>query len=95
MTSPTMKTTLDVTVPTLEKEGLPAKLDVLRELSALTSGKHHTPAELSQLVNTLSLLPERKPEEIRLLLWCHPFWCAGLLTAFAIYWVGRKLGGLI
>ncbi len=90
-----MKTSLDVSVPTLEKEGLPAKLDVLRELSALTAGKHHTPAELSQLVNTLSLLPERKPEEIRLLLWCHPFWCAGLLTAFVIYWVGRKLGGLI
>ena len=90
-----MKSSLDVTVPTLEKEGLPAKLDVLRELSALTAGKHYAPAELTQLVNSLSLLPERKPDELRLRLWCHPFWCAGLLIAFVAYWVGRKLGGLI
>ncbi len=90
-----MKASLDVSVPTLEKEGLPAKLDVLREISALTQGKFHTPAELSQLVNSLSLLPERKPDELRLRLWCHPFWCAGLLAAFVAYWVGRKLGGLI
>ena len=90
-----MKTTLEVSVPTLEKEGLPAKLDVLRELSALTAGKHYAPAELTQLVNSLSLLPERKPDELRLRLWCHPFWCAGLLLGFVAYWVGRKLGGLI
>lgn len=90
-----MKTSITVSVPTLEKEGMPARLDVLREMSALTQGKFHTPPELPQLVNSLSLLPERKPEEIRLLLWCHPYWCAGLLAAFVVYWVGRKLGGLI
>jgi hypothetical protein len=31
----------------------------------------------------LSLLPERKPEELRFRLWCDPWWCGGLLGLFA------------
>ncbi|HEY3897034.1 MAG TPA: vWA domain-containing protein [Chthoniobacter sp.] len=90
-----LKTRLDVTVPTLEKVGLPARLDVLREISALTAGKFGGPADLSQMVSSLSLLPERKPEERRFRLWCDPRWCAALLGLFTVYWVGRKMGGLI
>lgn len=89
-----LKTQLEVTVPTLEKVGLPARLDTLREISALTAGKFGGPADLSQMINGLSLLPERKPEERRFRLWCDPWWCAALLGLFAAYWVGRKVGGL-
>ncbi len=89
-----LKTQIDVTVPTLEKVGLPAKLDVLREISALTGGKSGSPGELSQMVSSLSLLPERKPEERRFRLWCDPSWCAALLGLLTIYWVGRKVAGL-
>ena len=71
-----LKTQLTVTVPALEKIGQPAKLDVLREIAALTSGKHATPGDLPQMVSSLSLLPERKPEEHRFRLWCDPWWCA-------------------
>jgi hypothetical protein len=90
-----MKTTIDVSVPSLEKEGLPAKLDVLRELAGVSGGKFHSTAELSEVVKNLSLLPERKPEEFRFRLWCDPWWCVSLLGMFALYWVGRKLGGLV
>ena len=90
-----MKATLDVSVPTLEKEGRPANLGILREISALTNGKFGGPADLTQMVNSLSLLPERKPEEIRFRLWCDKWWCAALLGLFALYWVGRKIGGLV
>jgi len=89
-----LKTQIDVTVPTLEKVGLPAKLDVLREISALTGGKFGSPAELPQMISNLSLLPERKPEEQRFRLWCDPAWCAALLGLLTIYWVGRKVAGL-
>jgi hypothetical protein len=89
-----LKTQLEVTVPTLEKVGLPAKLDVLREIAALTAGKFGGPADLPQMISGLSLLPERKPEERRFRLWCDPWWCAALLGLFAAYWVGRKIGGL-
>lgn len=90
-----MKSTLDVTVPVLEKEGLPAKLDSLREISALTTGKFIAPDGMNEMISTLSLLPERRPEEIRWRLWCDRWWCLSLLAAFAVYWVGRKVGGLI
>ena len=53
-----MKATLDVSVPTLEKDGRPANLGILREISALTNGKFGGPADLTQMVNSLSLLPE-------------------------------------
>ena len=43
----------------------------------------------------LSLLPERKPEELRFRLWCDPWWFATLLTLFSVYWIGRKIGGLV
>jgi hypothetical protein len=90
-----MKSTLDVSVPTLEKEGLPARLDRIREIAAVSGGKFGGIGDLSQLLNSISLLPERKPEEIRWQLWCDPWWCGSLLAAFAIYWVGRKVGGLV
>jgi len=90
-----MKTQIEVNVPTLEKVGLPAKLDVLREIAALTRGKYATTGELAQIISSLSLLPEPKPEELRFRLWCDPWWCAALLGLFAVYWVGRKIGGLV
>jgi hypothetical protein len=89
-----LKTQLIATVPTLEKVGLPAKLDVLREIAALTAGKSGGPADLAQIVSGVSLLPERKPEEQRFRLWCDPWWCGVLLGLLTIYWVGRKIGGL-
>jgi hypothetical protein len=89
-----LKTQIDVTVPTLEKVGLPAKLDVLREIAALTNGHFGTPDDLGQMASGLSLLPERKPEERRFRLWCDPSWCAALVALFGLYWAGRKVGGL-
>ena len=89
-----LKTQLTTTVPTLEKTGLPAKLDVMREIAALTGGKFGVPGDLAQMVSGLSLLPERKPEEQRFRLWCDPRWCAALLGLLTLYWVGRKVGGL-
>jgi hypothetical protein len=89
-----LKTELNITVPTLEKVGLPAKLDLLREISALTGGKSVAPDALAQLISNVNLLPERKPDEQRFRLWCAPWWCAALLGLFTVYWTGRKILGL-
>jgi len=89
-----LKTQLVVTVPSLEKTGLPAKLDVLREIAALTAGKSGGTGDIAQMVSGLTLLPERKPEETRFRLWCDPWWCGALLGLLTLYWVGRKMGGL-
>jgi len=89
-----LKTQFDASVPTLEKVGRPAKLDVMREIAALTSGRSVGTADLAQIVSSLSLLPERRPEEQRFRLWCDPRWCAALLVLFTAYWMGRKIVGL-
>jgi hypothetical protein len=89
-----LKTQLTTTVPTLEKVGLPAKLDVLREISALTRGKNGGVGDLAQMVNSVSLLPEREAVPLPFRLWCNPWWCGALIGLLTIYWVGRKIGGL-
>ena len=89
-----LKTQLTATVPSLEKTGLPAKLDVLREIAALTAGKSGGTGDLAQMVSGLTLLPERKPEEQRFRLWCDPWWGGALLGLLTLYWIGRKMGGL-
>lgn len=89
-----LKTQLTTTMPTVEKVGLPAKFDVMRELTALTSGKFGSTADLPQLVASLNLLPEPKPEERRFRLWCDPWWCGALLALLTVYWAGRKVAGL-
>ena len=80
---------LDVMLPSV------SGFDVLREIAALTGGKFAAPGDLAQIISSLSLLPERKPEELRFRLWCDPWWCGALLTLFSAYWIGRKIGGLV
>ncbi len=89
-----LKTKLEVSVPKVEKVGLPAKAEVLREISAITSGKAGGVSDLSALVSQISVLPEPKVQEQRSRLWCDPWWCGTLLVLLVIYWVGRKLIGL-
>jgi hypothetical protein len=89
-----LATQLDVAVPTVEKVGVPAKLGIMREIAALTNGRSGGPGDLGQIVSSLSLLPERKPDERRFRLWCDPVWCATLLGLFTAYWAGRKVAGL-
>ena len=89
-----LKTQIDVALPNVEKVGLPAKLEVLREIAALTAGKFGLPNEMDQIVSGLTLLPERKPEERRFRLWCDPRWCAALLGLFSALLGRTQAGGL-
>ena len=89
-----LTTKLEVTVPTVEKVGLPAKADVLREISAITGGKSGGTGDLSSLLSQISILPEPKLQEQRSRLWSDPWWCGTLVLLLMAYWVGRKLIGL-
>ena len=89
-----LQTKMDVSVPTVEKVGLPAKPEVLREISAITGGKSGRVGDLSDLLSKISILPEPKVQEQRSRLWCDPIWCGVLLALLVAYWVGRKLIGL-
>ena len=77
----------------IEKTGLPARLDVLDEMSRVSKGRLVTPSQLSDLVNEINSLPEPQPLVNSIKLWAH--WLTpALLTAFlALFWTGRKLNG--
>jgi len=78
-----------------EEVGKPAQVEVLREVAAITRGACGAPSELAGFVNQLAALPEAAPVERRVRLWCHPWWGATLLVLLTLYWIGRKVAGLI
>jgi hypothetical protein len=90
-----LKTELLVTRPLLEKQGQPANIQVLREISAVSRGASFTPEELDNVVKQISLLPEPGPVEKRIRLWCDPRWGGAILLLLTVYWVGRKWIGLV
>jgi hypothetical protein len=90
-----LETGLLVAKPELEKEGQPVNAEVLREIAAITHGESVSTADLAQIVNQISLLPEPQPAERRLRLWSDPIWGGMILLLLTIYWIGRKRAGLI
>ncbi len=77
----------------IEKAGLPARLDVLEEMTKVSRGKLVTPSQLDALVNEIKALPEPQPLVTSLKLWAHWFMPALLVVLLALFWIGRKLNG--
>jgi hypothetical protein len=90
-----LDTTIHVNRPTREKLGQPANARALREIASVSQGASGGAAQLDQIVNEISLLPEPRPLEQRLRLWANPWWAGFLLTLLAVYWVSRKLAGMV
>jgi hypothetical protein len=88
-----IETTITVTQPRREIEGRPARPEVLREIAALTGGAAGGMEDLDRIVQQIRLLPEPKPQENRLRLWCHPLWLGLIAGLLALHWMGRKLLG--
>jgi hypothetical protein len=84
-----------VSSPRRERVGRPARAGVLREIASITRGRYGTADQLEEMVRSINLLPEPKPIEERLRLWCHPLWAALIVGLLALYWAGRKLIGMI
>jgi hypothetical protein len=94
-TGRTMESELLVRGIVREETGKPAQTEVLREIAGITRGVCGASEDLAAFVNQLATLPEAAPVERRLRLWCHPAWGATLLGLLTIYWIGRKIAGLI
>lgn len=90
-----LESELQVTRPVIEKIGQPINRQTLDELASITGGQLAGTEGLSEVVTALESLPEPKPREIRLRLWSNPWWGGFLLSLLAIYWIGRKILGLI
>lgn len=77
----------------IEKTGLPARLDILKEMATVSQGKVVTANELEDFVNEINALPKPRPLVSSIKLWAHWFAPLLLIVLLALFWIGRKLNG--
>jgi hypothetical protein len=77
----------------IEKTGLPARFEVLEEMTKVSRGRLVTAAQLEDLVKEINALPEPQPLVDSIKLWAH--WLAPtiLVILLSLFWMGRKLNG--
>jgi hypothetical protein len=94
-TGATLETSVLVQGFLAERVGRPARPEVLEEIARMTHGKVWAPGKLDQLLLSLANLPDPPPSVRRVQLWSHPV--VGLIVVFllGVFWVGRKIIGLI
>lgn len=90
-----LETELMVQSPLIEKIGQPANAGILREIATVTQAATAPVERFDDLIQQIALTPEPKPLERRLRLWSSPGWAGLLLGMLTLYWIGRKLAGLL
>jgi hypothetical protein len=94
-TGATLETSFFVQGAATEQAGKPARPEVLEELSRVTGGKVVEADKLEEVVRSLAELPEPPPLVRRVPLWCHPVPAAAVIVLMGVFWVGRKVIGLV
>jgi hypothetical protein len=90
-----LETEINVQKVTLERLGQPANLKVMREISERTGGQAGGPGDLDKLINAISLVAENEEIQERFRLWSNAWWGGTIVFLLAVYWVSRKVLGLI
>ena len=94
-TGATLAATFFVQGAAAERLGKPARPEVMEEIARVTRGKSLAPDKLDEVVRSLAALPDPPPAVRRVQLWGSPALAGGLVTLMAVFWVGRKLIGLV
>ncbi|HWB13302.1 MAG TPA: hypothetical protein VG826_29015 [Pirellulales bacterium] len=79
----------------IERVGHPARPEVLEEIARVTHGKVVQPDELDAVVQSLAALAEPAMEVRRLQLWSSPRLAGVIVVLMGIFWVCRKVVGLV
>ena len=90
-----LETTIEVLPHKREVIGQPANANILQEIANITGGKCVSTDMFDSLINSIELLPKQKPVKTRIPLWCHPGVLIIIAGLFGLYWIFRKLAGLI
>lgn len=94
-TSAKLEASLYVQGVSLERIGKPARPQVLEEVSRVSQGEMIDRRNIDSALTTLSNLPSPPPEIRRRQLWSHPLLMFGWITLLGVFWVSRKIIGLI
>ncbi|MGV3772689.1 MAG: hypothetical protein ACO1QB_07290 [Verrucomicrobiales bacterium] len=86
---------LDILRPDRERLGQPVNRAILQEIASITGGTNVMAPQFDELLKQISVLPEPKPLEQRIRLWSSPYWGGAILGLLALYWIGRKMAGMI
>jgi hypothetical protein len=79
----------------LERVGKPARPEVLEEIARLTRGRELRIDKLDEIVQSLATLPTPPPMVRRVQLWSHPLVAGLMIGLLGMFWIGRKIVGLI
>jgi len=90
-----LETEINVQKVMLEQLGQPANLKVMSEIAERTGGQTGGPADLDKLINAISLVAENEEIQERFRLWSNAWWGGAIVLLLAVYWVSRKVLGLI
>jgi hypothetical protein len=94
-TGATLDTSIFVQGDAAERVGRPARPEVLEEIARVTHGKMLAPGKMDQLLQSLANLPDPPTSIRRVQLWSHPVLMGVVVFLLGVFWVGRKVVGLI
>jgi hypothetical protein len=94
-TGATLEASFFVQGAAAEQVGRPARPEVMEELARVTGGKVIEAGKLDEVVRSLAQLPDPAPLVRRVPLWCHPVTALALIGLMGVFWVGRKVIGLV
>ena len=94
-TGATLEASFYVQGVAIERIGRAARPEVLEEIARVSKGQVIALERLEQVLQSLAALPEPLPSVRRVQLWCHPIVASFLIVMLGVFWVGRKIVGLI
>ena len=94
-TGATLEASFFVQGVAIERIGRAARPEVLEEIARVSRGQVIAIDRLEQVLKSLAALPEPAPSVRRVQLWCHPVVASVLVVMLGVFWVGRKIVGLI
>jgi hypothetical protein len=94
-TEATLETSIFMQGVSGERIGRPARPEVLEEIARVTHGKTVAPGKIDQLIHSLAGLPDPPSSIRRVQLWSHPVLAGIVVFLLGVFWIGRKIVGLI
>jgi hypothetical protein len=94
-TGASLETSFFVQGQTLEEVGKPARPEVLEEIARVTNASMVNPHEIDEIVQSLVNRPLPPMSVRRLQLWSHPLSAALVICLLSVFWIWRKMSGLI
>ncbi len=90
-----LRATLAVQGRAVERIGMPARPDIMRELARVGGGAAFSPTQVSPLVQQFNASPQAPARFRRIQWWNHPLVMAGMLAGLTLFWIARKWAGTL